>query len=291
MDEFSPEELIECQMSIRPLAARYRLCLQKPRGRAGAQMGKGVGASVEILDHRPFVLGDDPRHLDWNAYARTGQWVAKTFRPEVRPSVDLAFDASNSMLDVADKRRRALQLFYLVFEGAERMGASVKVHCVYPDRAEPMERDAIQAGQWLQGPRGLSGAQIGGLARVRWRQDALRVWVSDLLYPEIPSKVVGPLVRGAGQAVILVPFAPDEVAPSWAGNLTLVDVESGEERVQYVDDRVLDKYRSAYLGHFAAYSEAAVGQGVALARVSAAGDFEASLGAEAVALGVFAPWT
>ncbi len=287
----SSAELIEVQMSMRALAARYRLHLQQPRGRAGAQMGKGVGASVEILDHRPFVLGDDPRHLDWNAYGRTGQWVAKTFRPEVRASVDLAFDASVSMLEPPAKRIRALQLFYLVFEGANRIGAAVKVHCVYPDRTEPVPNDAIQCGQWLAASQAWSGAQTGGLARVPWRQDALRIWVSDLLYPEIPEKIVGPLARGAGQAAILAPYTPEEVAPGWAGNLTLVDVESGHERVQYIDDGLLHKYQAAYLGHFAAYSEAALGLGVALARIPAAGPVEASLLSEAVPRGVFVPWT
>ena len=37
------------------------------------------GFSVEFAEHRPYVPGDDLRHLDWRIAARADRWVVKQF--------------------------------------------------------------------------------------------------------------------------------------------------------------------------------------------------------------------
>src|SRR5262245_49212563 len=80
-------------------AARWRLPFSRQawRGPAGGWLGAGAGSSLDFQDHRAYMPGDDPRHIHWTAYARTGMLTMKLFRAEVAPFVDLMVDLSASM--------------------------------------------------------------------------------------------------------------------------------------------------------------------------------------------------
>ncbi|MCU0782165.1 MAG: DUF58 domain-containing protein, partial [Akkermansiaceae bacterium] len=105
-------------------AARLRLPLRARvwQGAAGELAGSGTGASMDFQDHRPYFPGDDPRHINWQAYARTGNYTMKLYREEVRPAVDLLLDVSASMFLTPDKARRTAALLHLAFECALRAG-------------------------------------------------------------------------------------------------------------------------------------------------------------------------
>ena len=63
----------------------------------GERRSKKRGESVEYADHRPYVSGDDLRHIDWNLYARLDRLIVKLFLEEQDLSLHLAIDASASM--------------------------------------------------------------------------------------------------------------------------------------------------------------------------------------------------
>ena len=93
-------------------------------------MGSGVGSSLDFQDHRNYLPGDDPRHINWQAYARTGNYSMKLYREEVRPMVDILFDVSDSMFFDPAKETRALELFYFANFAAMKTGASTLVYAV-----------------------------------------------------------------------------------------------------------------------------------------------------------------
>src|SRR5579864_8079240 len=68
-----------------------------PQGRAGLHQGGRAGSSLEFKEHRDYQAGDDLRHIDWNAYARSDQLAVKVFHEEVNPHLDLVVDGSRSM--------------------------------------------------------------------------------------------------------------------------------------------------------------------------------------------------
>ena len=74
----------------------YRLVVPSTAlsGGAGDRMGRGTGASLEFTDFRDYVAGDDLRHVDWRAYARTDGLKVRLFRDEVAPHLDLVLDVS-----------------------------------------------------------------------------------------------------------------------------------------------------------------------------------------------------
>ncbi len=64
---------------------------------AGTHKSLAHGFNVEFLEHRRYYPGDDIRHIDWKAYARTGQTHIKTHEDEKTLRVCLFVDASASM--------------------------------------------------------------------------------------------------------------------------------------------------------------------------------------------------
>lgn len=282
---------VDLRLEARRVAARFGVALHLARGPAGALRGRGAGASVEVEDHRPFVPGDDPRHVDWNAFGRTGQWVAKTFRAEIAPAVDLVFDASRSMAVFPAKRDRAIELLFFALEGARRAGAQTRLHVLTGEAYAGPSIAEVDAGAWLPPTASEGGAQAPALGRLRWRANALRVLVSDLLFPGSPRAVLGPVLRGAGRVAVLAPYLPEERTPAWRGNLTLVDAETGARRAERLDAAARGRLAEAYDRHFSAYAEAAPRLGVSFARVSSAGALEEALLAEAVPRGVLVPWS
>ncbi len=55
------------------------------------------GFSVEFAQHRPYVSGDDLRHLDWKVFGRTDKLYLKQYEQETSLDLVLLVDASGSM--------------------------------------------------------------------------------------------------------------------------------------------------------------------------------------------------
>ncbi|HRK29544.1 MAG TPA: DUF58 domain-containing protein [Tepidisphaeraceae bacterium] len=55
------------------------------------------GASVEFAQHRPYVAGDDIRHVDWKVFGKTDKIYLKQYQEETNLHLILVVDASESM--------------------------------------------------------------------------------------------------------------------------------------------------------------------------------------------------
>ena len=55
------------------------------------------GFSTEFSQHRPYVHGDEMRHIDWRVYGRTQRYYVKLFEAETNLTANLLLDASSSM--------------------------------------------------------------------------------------------------------------------------------------------------------------------------------------------------
>src|SRR5512134_4097662 len=66
-------------------------------GRSGELLGRGTGSSVEFQEYREYLPGDDIRHVDWAAYARSDALMVRLYREEISPRVQVLLDASRSM--------------------------------------------------------------------------------------------------------------------------------------------------------------------------------------------------
>src|SRR5579862_8965599 len=55
------------------------------------------GFSVEFSEHRKYVAGDELRHLDWRAYARSDRFYIKLYEQETNLRATIVVDNSASM--------------------------------------------------------------------------------------------------------------------------------------------------------------------------------------------------
>lgn len=94
----SPDDLLDARLAARldrlDLLSRRVLAGKMP----GERRSKRRGRSVEFDDFRPYAAGDDPRHIDWNVYARLDRLVVKLFREDEDLALTLVVDVSPSML-------------------------------------------------------------------------------------------------------------------------------------------------------------------------------------------------
>lgn len=64
---------------------------------SGMHRSPSRGASVVFVEHREYRPGDDPRLLDWRAFARTDRHAIKRFEQETQLRATLLLDRSGSM--------------------------------------------------------------------------------------------------------------------------------------------------------------------------------------------------
>jgi len=64
---------------------------------SGAHRSPYQGYSVEFAQHRPYVPGDDIRHLDWKVFGRTDKLHLKQYQQETNLDLVVLVDSSGSM--------------------------------------------------------------------------------------------------------------------------------------------------------------------------------------------------
>jgi len=65
--------------------------------RVGDHKSPFRGFSVEFVQHREYVPGDDIRHIDWKSYGRSERYTIKQYEQETNFLGHLLVDGSNSM--------------------------------------------------------------------------------------------------------------------------------------------------------------------------------------------------
>lgn len=284
------DDLSRCHARALAAAGRLRLPLRSRvwKGQAGEFQGAGVGSSLDFQDHRTYVPGDDPRHINWQAYARTGQYTMKLYREEVRPVVDVVLDASESMFFDPQKAARVAELFCFAVESARHSGAATAVHLVRGDAVRTIPPEFVAAHRWLDEARALPASDPAAppdFSRIPFRGNAIRVLVSDLLFPGDPEPALRCLAARQGSPILLVPFLQSEAAPEWTGNYEFVDAERQSRHAHRIEPSVLRRYKESYIHHFALWKNACRRHQCRMARVPSEPDLQTALFAEAVPSG------
>lgn len=65
---------------------------------SGLHKSPYYGFSVEFAEHRPYNFGDDMKHIDWKAYAKTERFYVKRYEEETNLRCYVLLDTSSSML-------------------------------------------------------------------------------------------------------------------------------------------------------------------------------------------------
>jgi uncharacterized protein (DUF58 family) len=100
--------------------------------RVGDHKSPYRGFSVEFVQHREYVPGDDIRHIDWKSYGRSERYTIKQYEQETNFTGHLLLDASRSMLYGAGDANKleyakllAASLAYLIIRQRDSAGLYV----------------------------------------------------------------------------------------------------------------------------------------------------------------------
>jgi uncharacterized protein (DUF58 family) len=230
-------------------ALRYALGVprQAPVGLVGGTLSQRSGSSLEFKDHRAYEPGDDLRHIDWSAYARTDQLTIKLFREEVTPILDVVIDGSRSMdLEGTEKGGATLALAAFFVTAALRSGYTHSVSMM-GERIRPVGNGNRPPPAW----EGLDFDHRGGppQALPPWRNGGTRVLISDLLWLGEPLVLLRPFAERAAVSLVVQVLARADVEPPEGTSLRLVDSETDEIREIHVDAGVAKRYREALARH------------------------------------------
>jgi uncharacterized protein (DUF58 family) len=255
--------------------------------RRGRRRTRRVGGGVEMIDTRPYVLGDDPRRIAWAAYARLEKLLVRLTADESPLRLALIVDASASMrFGVPSKLRQATRvaagLAAVALSGEDRFAAvatsqaGVAVERASGGRAG-MARllgflDALQGG----GATDVAGAAAAVTGAAGGR--ALCVILGDLLDPA-GALAGAKALRARGHEVALVEVLdPLEIDPPDLGDVDLEDDETGEI-VALPPGGVREAYRAALARHRAEIDEGAAELGAPVLHVTTAEPFDSIVGA------------
>ncbi len=240
------------------------------KGMAGEFAGAGSGSSLDFQDHRNYVPGDDPRHINWQAYARTGSYTMKLYREEVRPVVDIVLDVSDSMFLEEVKATRVAELFYTIVTSSIKAGAATNIHLIKGSSHRQLPLETILSDQWFSIAQELTDQhpnQAPNLEPIPLRPNTIRVFISDLLFPGDANPVIRHLTQRQGSLIILCPFSTSEANPDWQGNYEFIDAESNSRHPHRIEPHVLRDYQKTYNKHFSLWHHAAIKHQSPLARI------------------------
>ncbi|MFN8372255.1 MAG: DUF58 domain-containing protein [Anaerolineae bacterium] len=237
-----------------------QVTLQATRVRAGAMKGERRsnkrGTSIEFADYRNYAPGDDLRRMDWNIYARLERPYIKLLEDEEDLAVHLLLDTSASMDWPKEGERDQNKLLF-----AKRIFAGLAYTSLNSN--DRMLMTAISdRGLEHFGPvrgRGMSVAMLRFVHRLkpagatdlnaalknyslRGGRPGLCIIISDMFSPSGYTEGVNHLLSKGYEVALVHVLSPDEITPPLAGDLRLMDSETGTPQEVSVDGGMRELY-------------------------------------------------
>lgn len=195
------------------------------------------GFSVEFAEHREYVPGDELRHMDWRAYARTDRYYIKLYEQETNLRATIVLDTSGSMrfgekFDYA--RRLAACLAYLLSIQQDLAGLSAideSVRWEIPPGSSPSHLDRMfRALETLEAANTTDLArQLHGLSE-RLPRRSMVILLTDLwLEPADLVKALQHLRYRKHQAMVLHILDRAEIELPYDKMITFQDLETNEK--------------------------------------------------------------
>jgi len=246
----------------------------------GERRSKKRGQSVEFADHRPYVEGDDLRHIDWNVYGRLDRLFLKLFLEEEDLSLHVVVDCSTSM-DAGEPnkflfcQRLAASLAYIGLVNLNRVAISAigeRIDAVSVDgaptappatpdapTAAPSSNGLVSTLRDLRGRRRLDDIArylcaiepIGGTRftdackriAVARRGKGVMIFLSDFMVKEGYETGLRLLIGHGYDLFAIQVLSPQEMEPNVGGDLRLKDMEDGDTAEVTITAPLLKKYK------------------------------------------------
>jgi uncharacterized protein (DUF58 family) len=234
---------------------------------SGIHRSSHKGGCSEFEDHRPYVNGDELRHIDWRLFARRDRYYVKQFRDETNLQGWLVIDSSGSMefgMSTISKfdyaRTAAACLARLLLKQRDSVGLSMQG----ADRSIFLPA-ATRSSHFQSVLQRLVQTQPAGAIGVEASLDTLSQRISRrgmvLVFSDCFSDI-DPLVkrlkhlRSRGNDVIVFQIvAPEEVTFSLRGDGEFIDLERSMPSLEVDFARIRKAYQASFQRHMQELNE------------------------------------
>jgi uncharacterized protein (DUF58 family) len=173
---------------------------------SGLHKSPRKGASVLFKQHRPYIPGDEVRHLDWRVFARSDRFYIREFEQETNIRVTLLVDLSGSMnysgtnapySKAAYSRNLANSLGAVFIQQQDSVGLLTfdsRIRAFLPPRARPSHLQAISNALARETPGGETSLhKVLKEAAPRFGKRGLLILISDCL--DHPAELIQALAQ------------------------------------------------------------------------------------------------
>jgi uncharacterized protein (DUF58 family) len=214
-----------------------------------------VGSGIEFAEHRQYTPGDSFRNIDWNLYARTEELFLKLFEEEKDLYIYFLLDSSKSMQlgdpsKWAYAKRLVAALGYIGLSNLDRV--SIVPFSSKLDERLPPTRGRDQIFKVFEFLRSVEPGERTELEQAfetfvtQHDRRGMVVVVSDFYDPEGFEEALDYLRYHRFDPVVVQLFDERELDPELAGEVEVVDCETGDVRQVTVTADLLEQYREAF---------------------------------------------
>lgn len=227
---------------------------------SGLHRSPDFGFSQEFAEYRPYTPGDDPRHVDWNVFARTERTYLKRYQGETNTLLTILLDTSASMrysttnLSKLDYSRfLAASLAYLANQQRDAFGL-----LVFDEGVREYVPASSRYGQLTKLLHVMDAASEGKQTDyeaplLHFREFSRRRGIVAILSdfytdPTALVKLVEPLRYRGNDVVLFHILDPKEINPDFQGAQLFVDMET-ESRMEVSPDYLRGRYKQRMTAH------------------------------------------
>lgn len=225
---------------------------------SGLHRSPHLGFSTDFAEYRPYVPGDDIRHIDWRVYARTERYYLKEFEADTNTNFIVLMDVSASM-GYTHQRLSKLEyakylaacLTYFSHRQRDRVGFvsfSDEIRDLVPPSARHLQQVLHAIDRAKPEGRGTLAKPLARIAEHQ-RRRGMYLLLSDLYEPvDAVVDALGAL-RDAGHDVMVMQIL-DEAERTFPFDdaTTFRDLETGQ-RVPVIPGKLKKEYLAAMANH------------------------------------------
>lgn len=226
--------------------------------RTGHHKSPGHGFNVEFTEHRPYLPGDELRHIDWKHFAKTDEFFVKQYEESTSLACLVALDHSRSMAfgggplgKLAYSRYLAAALAYVLVHQQDAVGLALfsdALDTVVEPRSNPAHLHRILAtveadpgAERTDFPRVLEGLAT------QLKRRHLVILVSDFLGD--PAQIlhgVRQLRFLRHEVLLLQVLSPEELDFPYEGLVCFDDLEAPGERLTLDTSSLRVRYQEEF---------------------------------------------
>jgi uncharacterized protein (DUF58 family) len=220
----------------------------------GERRSKKRGESVEFADHRPYVSGDDIRHIDWNIYGRLDRLFLKLFLEEEDLSLSVVIDCSASGDCGEPNKFLYMQKLAMAFSYIGLVNFNrVSVTAIGDGGVLSAVRDlrgrrrTQELGTWLCQQRPQGGLEFREACKriaLTRRGKGVMIILSDFFIKEGYQDGLRLLVGRGFDVFALQVLSPQEIDPPITGDLRLKDIEDADMAEVTISAPLLKRYKA-----------------------------------------------